>query len=591
MRRSVPLLAMLLAAWIAPGCSDDECTSDQDCPGDRICRANTCVAPKTGEGEGEGEGSSCQHDTDCDPPLVCDRATRRCRQPQQYDLGPEDSGGGGGEPDAGGGEDAGEDRTPPQVVSTDPPDGTRNVPVDKRVKVVFSEPVKERIVEAAITLYDTMDPSDPLDGVGWPVVWDEATLTATVTPPAGQKLEPYTTYKLVVREEIKDLAGNNLLEWRDIFFTTAPDAAAEAHYEAIARRFAPDIFQEVHHEQPKADWIAAYDFNDEWKGTRKYQAWQRQDADLRGTLYWSVVETKTHFFITYAYYHPFDYDRSGVTNPRRENSIHGAQVVVAKRGADLEWLALETYVGAGFWAYTVDGARIQPRPAAQGGIGQFKKTMPAEWLLDNARYQAFIPYGTHEACVWGHETSVLDMRCPQLDAASFYQNRGVRYIPGDGADGEQPPAQAAPCAGGCGPGESCSNGECVGVRYGFRSLAGELWTRIHEHPSQGEEIWAPPPFTYTPLPEQSRRPGAGMVLPRALTGNIDGSLGQPPWAWKDEADSEVGQGQWFIDPAFVFGRHMAPTGEDPWSVEKQDYCWNVYLGVYNWQAPGCSGQQ
>jgi hypothetical protein len=215
--------------------------------------------------------------------------------------------------------------------------------------------------------------------------------------------------------------------------------------------------------------------------------------------------------------------------------------------------------------------------------------MPAGWLVDDARYQAFIPRGTHEACIWGHKPdALLDPTCRQVEEMEFYQASGLHYVPGEGRDGEIPVAAVTPCTGGCPAGETCIQESCRGVRYGFRSLAAELWTRAHEYSSLGEQIWSKF-FEYQPGPEQARRPGGGINLPLSFTGSLADSPGQPPWAWDDVDDSQVERGQWFIDPAYSIGRHLKPMEGDPWSLELGEYCWNVYLGIFERDQVGCSG--
>ena len=591
MRRLLPFLFLVLciALWMG-GCSEDvECSGDLDCPGDKICRSNRCVTPEPAEGEGE----TCREDTDCDPPKVCDKTVGRCKPPEQYDAGGEGEGEGeerdaGPSDDGGGGADV-VDNDQPEVVRTVPEANTRGVAVDAPILVVFSEPVKEQIVTApAILLFSTMDP-EGLE-VNGPVKWDEDTLTATLTP--VEPLLPYTTYKLVVKEEIKDLHNNVLVECPDIFFTTDVDQAAEAHYEAISRRYAPHVYQETNSTMVQADWLAAYDFDGGWEGENKFRSWQRKKDLLAGALYWNVTETKTHYFITYAHYHPFDYDQSGIEHRLRDNGMAGAQVVVAKHGgpAQEEWLAVETYVGRDqIWSFSVEGKAIQARPAGDGGIGQFTRVMAPDWLLNDKHYQAFIPYGTHESCVWGHSTGIGVLQCIQPIAMAFNRHSGLHYLPGEGAAGDIPLEDLTECQGGCPAGETCINGECSGFRYGLRSLAAELWVRRHQFSEAGESIWDVT-FTYHPEPEDQNRPGKGMVLPGEFVGAAAASgASQPPWAWDDRDDSEVARGQWFLDPAYTLNRHLQPEGA--WSTSKREHCWNIYLGIFGWKDPGCSGYE
>ncbi len=585
MKRWLCPVAILFLAFAWLGCADDEeCSGDGDCPGGQVCRSNRCATPEGGEGEGE----ACREDTDCPAPQVCDQRAGRCQQAEGRDLGPEPEDTGGGDPvDLGPDEPDVQDHTSPEVVRVVPAADSRDVVVGQAVQVEFSEDLKESIVTApAITLHNTWD----LTGAEVPaqVTWDSATRTATLTP--TEPLKPYSTYKLVVLENIRDLHGNHLVEFPDLFFTTAADAEAEAFYGEIAQRYAPHVFQETNRALVQADWLAAYDFDDEWRGDRKHRNWQAKKDLLAGAIYWNVTETKTHYFVTYAYYHPFDYDQRGVENVLRESGMVGAQVVVAKGGAHEGWLSVDSYVGNGqIWSFTVEGKGIRARPAGEGGIGEFKHVMPADWLLDDTRYQAFVTYGEHQGCIWGYEATALDLACIQDDAGEFYRDSGLHYVPGDGPNGDVPVADVAPCEEGCPyPGEACVNGDCTSFRYGLRSLAAELWVRRHEYESLGEQLWGAT-FEYTPEPADDRRPGAGLKFPGSFSGTSGGGPGQPPWAWDDRDDSQIAPGQWFIDPAHAIARRLQPAEGDQWATGARDYCWNVYLGVFERDAAGCSG--
>ncbi len=579
------VVSMLTAPMAMVACTgeDRECSGDSDCPGDQICRSNTCVDP------GGAEEVTCHEDVDCQPPQVCDRTTGRCKAPEDYDGGvhDRDSGHQGGQDS--GGQDSGQrpdvpDHDPPEVVRTVPAADSRGVPVDQPIQVVFSEPVNEFNVQAGISLYDTMDPD--AERINATVSWDPDTLTATLTPQVH--LKPYTTYKLVVREEIRDLHGNFLEDFPDIFFTTDVDHEAEEFYGELAKRYAPHVFQETSNENVWADWLAAYDFDDSWSSERKFRQWQVKKELLAGVVYWSVIETKTHYFVSYVLYHPFDYTPGHIDSPIAINTMTGATVVLAKRGDHEEWLAMETYVDDDMWAATIEGAPISARPETDGGIGRFTAVMPSDWLVDGTHFQMFVPHGLHNACIWGHESTMLEvLNCPTSGPAAFYHN-GLHYIPGDGPDGEVPMADVQPCDGGCpNPGEACVSDECTPFHYGFRSLAGELWVRIHEYESKGEDIWTTP-FVYSPSPDDARRPGAGLTLPSKFKGDPAGGI--PPWAWQSRP-KELPRGQWFMDPAFVFHRHLQPAEGDDWAVSPNDYCWNVYLGIFARTAPGCSGHE
>ncbi|MFM9277658.1 hypothetical protein [Paenibacillus jiagnxiensis] len=75
----------------------------------------------------------------------------------------------------------------------------------------------------------------------------------------------------------------------------------------MAYRWAPVHIQDTDSSDYDADYLSAIDFDGEWDTSNN---WENQPADvnrLQGTAYYSIVETSTHWFIMYAFYHPRDW--------------------------------------------------------------------------------------------------------------------------------------------------------------------------------------------------------------------------------------------------------------------------------------------
>ena len=72
--------------------------------------------------------------------------------------------------------------------------------------------------------------------------------------------------------------------------------------EDLARHYAPVIRQGVVSDQ---DYITAVDFDGDWIGNNN---WENQPTgDLSAYVYYSVIESKRHWFIFYSLFHPRDY--------------------------------------------------------------------------------------------------------------------------------------------------------------------------------------------------------------------------------------------------------------------------------------------
>jgi hypothetical protein len=130
----------------------------------------------------------------------------------------------------------------------------------------------------------------------------------------------------------------------------------------IARRFAP-VFYQALGENKRADYITNFDFDGDWQGDNNWLHTADQRFPLKAYVYYSVAETRTHYFICYALFHARDYKggevrgtvlsdliregakRGGKYDPTgiveesalaHENDMEGCLVVVAKNGDDLD---------------------------------------------------------------------------------------------------------------------------------------------------------------------------------------------------------------------------------------------------------------
>jgi hypothetical protein len=113
-------------------------------------------------------------------------------------------------------------------------------------------------------------------------------------------------------------------------------AAAVPSDAALALHWAPVHYQDTDSSDYDADYLSAVDFDADWD-TRNN--WERQDdilARMIGTVYYSVVETSTHWHLVYAFYHPRDWE--DFPDPfslyTHENDMEGVLLVVRKDGSE-----------------------------------------------------------------------------------------------------------------------------------------------------------------------------------------------------------------------------------------------------------------
>ncbi|HUP58154.1 MAG TPA: hypothetical protein VM598_11920 [Bdellovibrionota bacterium] len=117
-----------------------------------------------------------------------------------------------------------------------------------------------------------------------------------------------------------------------IAFLASPAAHAvspDADY-LLAARYAPMIFQHTG-SHPKADAITNVDFDGDWSSNNN---WDNLDRfEVPAFVYYSVIETESHYFITYAFFHPRDYAWLCFPWICHENDLEGAGLTVEKTAA------------------------------------------------------------------------------------------------------------------------------------------------------------------------------------------------------------------------------------------------------------------
>lgn len=74
----------------------------------------------------------------------------------------------------------------------------------------------------------------------------------------------------------------------------------------VAERFAPEFHQGLG-DHPRLDYPTNFDFDFDWRGDNNWEHADDTRYNLKAYVYYSVIETKTHYFLHYAVFHPRDY--------------------------------------------------------------------------------------------------------------------------------------------------------------------------------------------------------------------------------------------------------------------------------------------
>ncbi|HIA05079.1 MAG TPA: hypothetical protein EYN66_24815, partial [Myxococcales bacterium] len=113
-----------------------------------------------------------------------------------------------------------------------------------------------------------------------------------------------------------------------------PPPKAPSHFE-LAKHWAPVWYHDTDDTKYSADYITAYDFDGDTISNNNWENLDKADANLKATIYFWVIESKTHWFIGYADFHPRDWTEICNTflpfqEPCHENDMEGALVMVRK---------------------------------------------------------------------------------------------------------------------------------------------------------------------------------------------------------------------------------------------------------------------
>ncbi len=286
-------------------------------------------------------------------------------------------------------------------------------------------------------------------------------------------------------------------------FAVAQPANAAPTDAALALRWAPVHYQDSDSSDYDADYLSRVDFDGDWNAQNNWESQDDSVSRLVGAVYYSVVETATHWHLVYGFYHPRDWE--DFPDPfslyTHENDMEGVLLVVRKDGS--EYGALEAMVSVAhsdFYSYTPPGS---PYTSGRENI------------------DGTIVMQSHGG--FSHPTTRQEAKghgCYAWNGANFPGNDGVVYFPVSGA-GEVP---------------SSGNDRSVGYQLINIFDAGGLWA----HRADSATF-------------------AGFGTFRGDNGQDNAA--NAPWGWDDGNDgSDLQRGLLATDPARLVSVYFANEG-------------------------------
>ncbi len=446
------------------------------------------------------------------------------------------------------------------VVATDPPDGGAGADNPFTFKVTFNAKVKAVVIGP--NTVQVIVNGEVIDGT-FSVGCNSFSFTSTVAVLPASRVD--VTLSPLVQAEI----GYNLPNQQSFhFYVRGFDGMAP--YEKLARRYAPTLRQTVANGNDQYDQLRSFDYDGNWQAGDNGVNLSKFPA--LGQVGWSVIETQSHFFITYVYFWP--HRTTVLAGVAFDNDASGATVAVARWPTEhpvavTTWFKQKSIEE--MWTWVTNESGIPKTGYVRGALPEVSLFPPAKdsWGCDGIagctpkRFPGLLTSGNHQSCLWLDAGDSLN--CTN-DAATQANLLWVDYAPGPTPT---TPATAAS------PGPTAT--------YGLTSTYDTWWPRRQDVGGTG--MWMDATFTYTP--PTGRPAGVKMVVGgKFYNQNTDAS--RPPWAWSWKGANyyDLPTGTPFLDPGFANAKRFEnvsnpmpdfnATTKVGWS---QDYCFNPYLYI------------
>ena len=304
--------------------------------------------------------------------------------------------------------------------------------------------------------------------------------------------------------------------------TTATTGWADPYFD-LAAYWAPVIYQDTDDSYYKGDYITRFDFDGDWVGNNNWENLDNYDQ-IWAYVYYAVVETETHYFIFYMFFHPRDWnDVPDFGLGEHENDMEGAMVVITKDGSRYgSFLLMETRAHLDFYQYTNDPNISSKNDTVDGGV-----------IFQDGHPTVFIEAKGHGVYAWDGTDF------PGGDGVVYYYINNQTDYPTSGNDRN--------------------------VSYALIPIIRSLWPRRYDI---GNGHMYDDPFVYS---------GARYSFQNAIGGAFDGDTNtddaaNPPWGMDDGDDGPVYRGDWFFDPAWTVYTHLSI----PYTFSL-NYTYNPYL--------------
>lgn len=328
--------------------------------------------------------------------------------------------------------------------------------------------------------------------------------------------------------------------------TDPQDITQESKDLDLAYRWAPIHYQDTDSDDPLADYITRFDYDENFFGNDNWQ--HLGTGDLTANAYYSVVESSTHWFIVYTFFHPRDWtDRYFTPDQEHENDAEGILMTIKKDGSTYgSFVSMITVAHSDLYSYLPNGSSVLPNTSVLDDEGDFG-------VVTFQNYDGTLhPQSAQESKghgLYAFPTSDFNGTSGQ-DGIIYYPSKTVSELPSSGSD--------------------------FNVKYKLinilpNNLSGNLWyLQLFDSDGSGNTF-----ATWGRLVgDDSDDCGDGTP-----TCSIN-SAGMP-WIWDDNDDGKNYEGEMALDPAKLVKNYFIGLGDFSLTYTRNQYLEDLKNAGFN----------